>query len=382
MLKLVRLRCAIVTLWLRDCLAKHTGATPSKGNFHTSQYILHHKPPNHKSYRTNFCYFILLSKEQKKKKKVLWKPEWRAAFPKSFCCKETDYYQESRNCSKGWNYSQHIKWGFAHVLSTPWGVEVGEWALLHQPGQGTMLPIQGHWGISRAGAASSDLSEQEQIHLNPTEASDHGLWFGQHCKFSTGQECMGGFSLRRWHCRRDLLTRSPAQSEQEPWAAFPEHPERAQGPHSTSLPMQAHVCVQTEKKRTHTSVPGSLISQTSKLCWEDTEKRPGRAQFWIVTPFQQLKVLIAIAVKIVFLCPESSKMQVAQHLWRSGGALGVSTTLPGVWVGQGSRLRVAQGFEERPAQLKLVCWQYPAPPPEVKWAKRVSSASLPGHCPG
>lgn len=48
------------------------------------------------------------------------------------------------------------------------------------------------WGISRAGAAPSDLFEQEQAQLNPTEVSDHELWAGQHCKFSTGQECRGG----------------------------------------------------------------------------------------------------------------------------------------------------------------------------------------------
>lgn len=33
------------------------------------------------------------------------------------------------------------------MLQTPWGVEVGEGTLLHQPGWGTVLPIQGHWRI-------------------------------------------------------------------------------------------------------------------------------------------------------------------------------------------------------------------------------------------
>lgn len=58
--------------------------------------------------------------------------------------------------------------------------------------------------------------------------------------------------------------------------------------------------------------------------------------------------------------PERSNIQVDQHLWRSGGAHGVSTTLPGVLVGHGTGLREARGFEEEPAQFKLLWWQGPA----------------------
>lgn len=65
-------------------------------------------------------------------------------------------------------------------------------------------------------------------------------------------------------------------------------------------------------------------------------------------------------MKTAFLATESSKIQVVQPLWRSGGVLGASTTLPGGLVGQETALRAAQGLEERPAQFKLVCWQDPA----------------------
>lgn len=44
----------------------------------------------------------------------------------------------------------------------------------------------------QAGPASSDLFEQEQTQLNPTEANSYELWLGQLCKFSTGQKCRGG----------------------------------------------------------------------------------------------------------------------------------------------------------------------------------------------
>jgi len=65
-------------------------------------------------------------------------------------------------------------------------------------------------------------------------------------------------------------------------------------------------------------------------------------------------------VKIAFLYTVSSEIQVAQHLWRTKGALAVSTMLPGkqrwlqrVLVGQETALRAARGFEEGTAQLKL-----------------------------
>lgn len=72
---------------------------------------------------------------------------------------------------------------------------MGEWALLHQHGQGTALPTQGHWRTPRAGAASSDLFDTAEPH----RGRDHELCLGQHCKFSTGKDagepCWGG--LRR-----------------------------------------------------------------------------------------------------------------------------------------------------------------------------------------
>lgn len=52
---------------------------------------------------------------------------------------------------------------------------------------------------------------------------------------------------------------------QEPWVPSLEHPKRAQGLHSPSLPLPAQVSAQTERRCTHTSIPDSFISHTSKL---------------------------------------------------------------------------------------------------------------------
>lgn len=139
------------------------GLHPARGNFTPANIYCIINPQTTKVIT---LIFVILSFCQRKNKGHLKAWVWRAAFPKSFCCKETNHYQGSRNCSRGWNYN--MLRGVVHVLRIPQGVEVGQWLLLHQPGQGTVLPILGDlqgrscslWFIwARAGTAEPHWGE-------------------------------------------------------------------------------------------------------------------------------------------------------------------------------------------------------------------------------
>lgn len=147
MLKLVRLRRAIAIPSLRECLAKHGGATSSKCNFHTSQNTLHYKTPNNKNYHIHFYDCILMSGQKKKGHFKSW--EWRGAFHRLLCCKKKDHYQRHRNCSKGWNHSWHIQGGSPQGQPyLGWGDRQAGSAAAAWPGDDAPHHLQGLQGTS------------------------------------------------------------------------------------------------------------------------------------------------------------------------------------------------------------------------------------------